>query len=154
MTRSLLTNAAGEAATGRPRRFRFHRPPRDRVQTRGVGNASGRSFRSSGRRKVRAIPDARLLRDLQPTATTARLTDHHRTTTPSYPWLGLPFHVTQPLLEYRLHRVHSWRHTIDTGRVFKRVHAIQRWIYPGGRGNCFRGWGHGLRLRLVRDGGR
>lgn len=61
----LLTNAAGEAATRRPRRFRFHRPPRDRVQTGCVRHASRRSFGASSRRKVRPLPNSGFLGHLK-----------------------------------------------------------------------------------------
>lgn len=62
----LLTNAAGEAATRRPRRFRLHRPPRDRVEARRVRHAPRRALRATaGRREVPALPDAGLLGDLE-----------------------------------------------------------------------------------------
>lgn len=61
----LLTNAAGEAATRHPRRIRFHRPPRDRVQAGRMRHASGRSLRATSRREVRPLPNPRLLGDLE-----------------------------------------------------------------------------------------
>lgn len=72
-----------------------------------------------------------------------------------YPWLGLPFHVTAGWNIVSIAYTPATRSIPD---VFWSGCTRSGWIYPGfGEGlglRALRGWGHGLRLRLVHDGGR